>query len=202
MQSKILINRRQSKQQTKYLLQHLKLSSLHQSNTYAQKANTHSNNQVSSHKRSHKFFKDVARRKRGKKRSGVSKSWKADAEVFCVCGGVNDGVTSMLQCDLCKDWFHFSCVKISEVEVPKIYSCLNCKYKRVSPLDLLILAAKNLERNETSEAKSEHSETKSKTIDEFKEHTPRSFNELNITKTTFQLTRTGQTNKLVLKSPK
>ena len=73
----------------------------------------------------------------------------SDKVTFCICKGKDDGVRPMLQCDMCKDWYHFDCVDISEENVPDIYSCPICDIKKtrsitetgISPLDLLIIAA-------------------------------------------------------------
>eukprot|EP00826_Nyctotherus_ovalis_P052010 TRINITY_DN6544_c0_g1_i2.p1 TRINITY_DN6544_c0_g1~~TRINITY_DN6544_c0_g1_i2.p1 ORF type:complete len:235 (-),score=27.13 TRINITY_DN6544_c0_g1_i2:291-995(-) len=88
-------------------------------------------------------------KKRGMRRKAVR---KADPGVFCVCKGIDDGIRSMIQCNKCKDWFHFECVNISEDCVPSLYRCSQCKIlpkkagktqEAMSPLDLLILAVEN-----------------------------------------------------------
>lgn len=66
----------------------------------------------------------------------------------------------------------------------------------VSPLDLLILAAENVERS--VEVKSENSEAKNKTTDELKESSLHSFSE-DVKGLDFHIVRTS---KLVLESPK
>ncbi|KAI8839328.1 transcription factor S-II, central domain-containing protein [Chytriomyces cf. hyalinus JEL632] len=47
--------------------------------------------------------------------------------VYCVCRGV-DGGKFMIQCDSCKDWYHGTCVDISERQGRAItrYDCLQC----------------------------------------------------------------------------
>lgn len=88
-------------------------------------------------------------RKRGARRETVR---KGDPGVFCVCRGIDDGVRSMIQCNRCKDWFHFECVDIPEDRVPSLYRCSRCKIlsrkvgktqEAMSPLELLILAVEN-----------------------------------------------------------
>jgi len=71
---------------------------------------------------------------------------KPDPGIFCLCRGVDDGIRSMIQCDECKNWFHFECVRIKEDFVPTSYECPQCteaKKKAKSPLDLLMLAIEN-----------------------------------------------------------
>lgn len=235
MQAKILIEqigKRKCKQHNKALKQQHKLSSISQlqssssvelpiktcyqsytcSNTH--KPFTSKSPKTKKKSQSKRFFIDRKKdgaysdskiSKRGKRSDIVSEKRMPDPGIFCICKGIDDGVTPMLQCDTCKDWFHFTCVNIPEGKEPKIYSCPNCKNKRgVSPLDLLILAAENMARYETSEVKSELSESKSRSIDEHKETTQRSYDELEakVPERTFHLSRAGQTSKLVLENPK
>jgi hypothetical protein len=35
----------------------------------------------------------------------------ASAAVYCLCRGVDDG-SDMVECDRCKDWYHYYCVGI------------------------------------------------------------------------------------------
>lgn len=235
MQAKILIEqigKRKCKQRNKELRQQHKLSSIsqfqssssvelpiktcHQSYTRsnAHQPFTSKSSRTKKKSQSKRFFIDRKRDdvysddtiyKRSKGSVIVSEKRIPDPGIFCICKGVDDGVTPMLQCDTCKDWFHFGCVNIPEGKEPKIYSCPNCKNKGgVSPLDLLILAAENMARCETSEVKSELSESKSRSIDEHKETTQRSCDELEakVPERTFHLSRAGQTSKLVLENPK
>jgi hypothetical protein len=147
------------------------------------------------------YAKDNKAKKR-KKMNHLTENRKADPGIFCICRGMDDGISPMLQCDMCKDWFHFACVNISDV--PKVYKCPICKDKSeknfwergASPLDLLILAAENIEKS--VEVKSENSESKSKTIDEVKDNSHHSHDE-DPESPSLQLTRTAR---LVLESPK
>ena len=81
---------------------------------------------------------------------------KPDPGVYCICRGEDDGIRPMLQCDDCGDWFHFDCIGITEETVPEKYSCWGCesikkkpKQKRISPLDMLIMAAEAMKKKES-----------------------------------------------------
>lgn len=54
-------------------------------------------------------------------RSGV-----LQVKLFCHCKlpAVFDAV--MIQCDVCEEWYHFGCVKLDPVEVPKQWQCPQC----------------------------------------------------------------------------
>lgn len=46
---------------------------------------------------------------------------------YCICNGTDDG-TFMLACDLCDEWYHGRCVKISKAEAENSeYICNKCK---------------------------------------------------------------------------
>ncbi|XP_053575005.1 lysine-specific demethylase 7A isoform X2 [Bombina bombina] len=49
--------------------------------------------------------------------------------VYCVCRQPYDVSRFMIECDICKDWFHSSCVKVEEHEAADIdlYHCPNCE---------------------------------------------------------------------------
>ncbi|XP_040201679.1 lysine-specific demethylase 7A isoform X2 [Rana temporaria] len=51
------------------------------------------------------------------------------APVYCVCRQPYDVSRFMIECDICKDWFHSSCVKVEEHEAADIdlYHCPNCE---------------------------------------------------------------------------
>ncbi|KAA1469150.1 hypothetical protein DENSPDRAFT_834719 [Dentipellis sp. KUC8613] len=55
---------------------------------------------------------------------------KAKVEVYCLCKGVDDG-TPMVQCGLCKDWFHFRCIDLKREDADEIvmYVCQACTEK-------------------------------------------------------------------------
>ncbi|XP_046729162.1 lysine-specific demethylase 7A isoform X2 [Silurus meridionalis] len=52
----------------------------------------------------------------------------AAAQVYCVCRQPYDLNRFMIQCDICKDWFHGSCVQVEEHHAADIdvYHCPNC----------------------------------------------------------------------------
>ncbi|XP_057185976.1 lysine-specific demethylase 7B [Triplophysa rosa] len=52
----------------------------------------------------------------------------ATAQLYCVCRQPYDVSRFMIECDICKDWFHGSCVKVEEhyaVDID-VYHCPNC----------------------------------------------------------------------------
>ncbi|OCT86077.1 lysine-specific demethylase 7A isoform X2 [Xenopus laevis] len=51
------------------------------------------------------------------------------APVYCVCRQPYDVSRFMIECDICKDWFHGSCVKVEEHQAADIdlYHCPNCE---------------------------------------------------------------------------
>lgn len=44
---------------------------------------------------------------------------------YCLCKKKWDGISSMIECDICGEWFHFDCVDISTA--PKYWTCVACK---------------------------------------------------------------------------
>ncbi|KAM8973475.1 lysine-specific demethylase 7A isoform 1-T1 [Pelodytes ibericus] len=49
--------------------------------------------------------------------------------LYCVCRQPYDFSRFMIECDICKDWFHSSCVKVEEHQAADIdlYHCPNCE---------------------------------------------------------------------------
>ena len=47
------------------------------------------------------------------------------SEVYCICNGPSFG--EMIECDNCKNWFHYGCVGIKEGCEPKEWICGPCK---------------------------------------------------------------------------
>ena len=56
------------------------------------------------------------------RRVGVASIFTID--VFCYCRNRDDG-SKMVQCNMCKDWFHLSCIEATIVKGKKWY-CNNC----------------------------------------------------------------------------
>uniref|UniRef100_A0A803TWJ2 Lysine-specific demethylase 7A n=1 Tax=Anolis carolinensis TaxID=28377 RepID=A0A803TWJ2_ANOCA len=58
----------------------------------------------------------------------VSHSHAAATPVYCVCREPYDVSRFMIECDICKDWFHGSCVRVEEHHAVDIdlYHCPNC----------------------------------------------------------------------------
>ena len=57
------------------------------------------------------------------------------APLYCLCQQPYEGVTFMVACDHCNQWFHGKCVNISEEDAKKAkggYICPNCKSKMES----------------------------------------------------------------------
>ena len=46
-------------------------------------------------------------------------------KVYCICKG--PGFGKMIECELCKEWFHLDCVGIKEGEEPDASDCWYCK---------------------------------------------------------------------------
>lgn len=53
----------------------------------------------------------------------------ASVDVYCVCGQPYDPNLFMIQCDVCKDWFHGNCVDVKEHDACDIikYHCPQCQ---------------------------------------------------------------------------
>ena len=54
---------------------------------------------------------------------------ESEAKRYCLCRGPDYGF--MIQCDLCEEWFHGACVRVTEEEADQIgeYSCPACARK-------------------------------------------------------------------------
>ncbi|KAL3241973.1 hypothetical protein MRX96_047841 [Rhipicephalus microplus] len=53
----------------------------------------------------------------------------ASVDVYCVCGQPYDPNLFMIQCDVCKDWFHGNCIDVKEHDACDIikYHCPQCQ---------------------------------------------------------------------------
>ncbi|RKO87120.1 hypothetical protein BDK51DRAFT_14360, partial [Blyttiomyces helicus] len=50
--------------------------------------------------------------------------------LFCICRSADDGDPSrtMIGCDICQEWFHFTCVNLTDAEAEALdrYMCPVC----------------------------------------------------------------------------
>lgn len=53
----------------------------------------------------------------------------ASVPVYCLCRLPYDVTRFMIECDMCQDWFHGSCVGVEEEKAADIdlYHCPNCE---------------------------------------------------------------------------
>ena len=73
--------------------------------------------------------KDKSKKSPNKKsRSNSSeKDVKEEKKVYCKCRKPSFG--EMIECDQCKEWFHYECVDIDEDNVPEDWICEECEKK-------------------------------------------------------------------------
>ncbi|XP_076304683.1 histone lysine demethylase PHF8-like isoform X2 [Tachypleus tridentatus] len=73
---------------------------------------------------------------------------------YCVCGQVNEDTGFMIQCDVCRDWFHGSCVDVKEHESVDIekYHCPACEEAHGSSV---YKERKNWHRHDYTDAEAE-----------------------------------------------
>ncbi|XP_064632054.1 histone lysine demethylase PHF8-like isoform X2 [Lineus longissimus] len=74
----------------------------------------------------------------------------AEETVYCLCRQPYDETRFMIECDVCKDWFHGSCVGIQEHQASdiEIYHCPSCQVRH-GPL--VVKKRKNWHRHDYSE---------------------------------------------------
>ncbi|XP_074644108.1 histone lysine demethylase PHF8-like [Tubulanus polymorphus] len=74
----------------------------------------------------------------------------ANETVYCLCRQHYDETRFMIQCDVCKDWYHGSCVGIQEFQASdiEIYHCPHCQVRH-GPL--VVKKRKNWHRYDYSE---------------------------------------------------
>lgn len=58
----------------------------------------------------------------GAKENGVE---GPELRVYCICKSADES-RAMIECDSCKDWFHFDCVGIDQALIPENYLCPAC----------------------------------------------------------------------------
>ena len=61
------------------------------------------------------------------KDSGKVLNWVPEPGIFCICKSTDDGIRPMIQCDNCKEWYHFECIHLSQKNVPDFYLCPKCE---------------------------------------------------------------------------
>ena len=54
-------------------------------------------------------------------------SLKKILKVYCVCRLPDNGDDNMIFCNVCKEWFHYTCVNISKAP-PGPYTCCGCSF--------------------------------------------------------------------------
>ncbi|KAL3853526.1 hypothetical protein ACJMK2_017061 [Sinanodonta woodiana] len=74
-----------------------------------------------------------------------------DNTVYCICRQPYDETEFMIACDVCKDWFHGSCVGVKEHQAVdiEIYHCPNCQ---VQHGPLVLKKKRNCHRHDYSES--------------------------------------------------
>ena len=50
--------------------------------------------------------------------------------IFCICRLPEDDNFPMIQCDICKEWYHFKCIDVSPDDIPEetTWHCQKCSY--------------------------------------------------------------------------
>ena len=56
-------------------------------------------------------------------------------EKFCICRRGYDEIVPMVECDCCKEWFHYECLalKKNQVNTSEAYICMGCCQRRGTP---------------------------------------------------------------------
>ncbi|GAA5820104.1 hypothetical protein JCM11251_005482 [Rhodosporidiobolus azoricus] len=77
---------------------------------------------------------------------GGSGAEEQDLTLYCVCLGYDTGEQPMIQCEHCSNWFHFSCVGLTDEIASKIeaYSCDMCEQMGMGSTRLLDAAPTQL----------------------------------------------------------
>ncbi|KAK3610617.1 hypothetical protein CHS0354_009076 [Potamilus streckersoni] len=81
----------------------------------------------------------------------VNMASEEDNTVYCICRQPYDETEFMIACDVCKDWFHGSCVGVKEHQAVdiEIYHCPNCQ---VEHGPLVLKKKRNCHRHDYSES--------------------------------------------------
>ncbi|ESO88867.1 hypothetical protein LOTGIDRAFT_125461 [Lottia gigantea] len=94
--------------------------------------------------------------------------------IYCLCKKPYDETLFMIECDVCKDWFHGSCVGVQEHQAAdiEIFHCPNCQ-KKHGPL--VLKSRKNFHRHDYSEENSDSKAVQTGTVAFIKELKNRTF---------------------------
>ena len=83
-----------------------------------------------------------------------------DNEIHCICHGTSYG--PMIMCEMCEEWFHYSCVGIQEGKEPDHFYCVQCLNKRESNNDNKTSNIENTNHNANNKTKKKEKNNKKK----------------------------------------
>ncbi|XP_050408244.1 lysine-specific demethylase phf2 [Patella vulgata] len=85
-----------------------------------------------------------------------------EEELYCSCRSPYDETRFMIECEVCKDWFHGSCVGIQEVQAPdiEIFHCPSCE-KTHGPLVFRFKKSKKKKNQKAKDYTDENGDKKS-----------------------------------------
>ena len=85
-----------------------------------------------------------------------------DNEIHCICHGTSYG--PMIMCEICEEWFHYSCVGIQEGKEPENFYCADCLTKMESNNDNKTNNLENSNHNANNKTKKKGKNNKKKNI--------------------------------------
>lgn len=83
-----------------------------------------------------------------------------DNEIHCICHGTSYG--PMIMCEICEEWFHYSCVGIQEGKEPENFYCAECLTKMESNNDNKTNNLENSNHNANNKTKKKDKNNKKK----------------------------------------
>ena len=83
-----------------------------------------------------------------------------DTEIHCICHGTSYG--PMIMCEICFEWFHYSCVGIQEGKEPEHFYCNDCLSKMESNNDNKSNNIENTNHNANKKKKKKEKNNKKK----------------------------------------
>ena len=83
-----------------------------------------------------------------------------DNEIHCICHGTSYG--PMIMCEICEEWFHYSCVGIQEGKEPENFYCADCLTKMESNNDNKTNNLDNSNHNANNKTKKKDKNNKKK----------------------------------------